>query len=159
MTSAPIHHRTELEKKRGRWGELWQHLEPTNFMKTRERTDVWLMCFKQNISHIIISPSFFPPCSLPSNYISLCLLAGLWCIHLHLLCIGDGCKDGGTWDLWPPLLPGRHLEQARLLHRHGWVSIFICVGVNHTSSLHVMLFREDWYGKCALAAFVFEIKV
>lgn len=60
--------------------------------------------------------------SLSSIFISLCSLIGLRCIHLHLLCIGDGGKDGGSWDLWPTLLPGRHLEQAGLLHCHGWVS-------------------------------------
>lgn len=61
-------------------------------------------------------------CSFPSNFISLCFLSGFWCIHLHLLCTGNGGKDGGAWDLWPSLLPGRHVEQAGLLHRHGWVS-------------------------------------
>lgn len=47
---------------------------------------------------------------------------GLRCVHLHLLCAGDGGEDGGSWDFRPPLLPGRHLEPAGLLHCHGWVS-------------------------------------
>lgn len=47
---------------------------------------------------------------------------GLWCLYLHLLCTGDGDKDGGSGDFWSSLLPGRHLEPAGLFHRHGWVS-------------------------------------
>lgn len=82
-------------------------------MNTADETDAWLMCFIY--------------CSLPSIFISVCPLVGLRRIHLHLLCVGDGRKDGGSWDLWPSLLPGGHLEQAGLLHRHGWVSTHVVV--------------------------------
>lgn len=92
--------------------ELRQQLEPTDFMNAPDKTDAWLMCLKQNGSRASFLTVF-------------CLLAGLWCLHLHLLRIGDGGKDGGSWDLWPSLLPGRHLEQAGLLHRHGWVSNYV----------------------------------
>lgn len=77
-------------------------------------------CVSMFQAKCIKSFSFLFSCSF--IFIPLSHLVGFWCIHLHLLCTGDGGKDGGPWNLWPSLLSGRHLEQAGFLHRHGWVS-------------------------------------
>lgn len=56
-----------------------------------------------------------------SNVLLGICLAGIWWFHLHLLCHGNGLKDGGPGDLWQEMLPWRYLEPPGFLHCHGWV--------------------------------------
>lgn len=56
-----------------------------------------------------------------SNMLLGSCLAGIWWFHLHLLCHGNGLKDGGPGDFWQEVLPWRYLEPPGFLHCHGWV--------------------------------------
>lgn len=80
--------------------------------------------------------------------VSLCpcvFLSGFWCIHLHLLCSGDGYKDGRPGNLWKTLLPRGHVEPTGFLYRHGRVRTYCSIYAFCMSGKILVMYRKYWF--------------